>query len=83
MIYTFHESEEEDDGRRILIWQSEVLNRQGTYEHVFCDEAWFWASANGRWMIENEAQGLDRDYPGFRTLRFTPVDGNRNDCYVT
>ena len=81
--YNFHRAE---NGKpRTLVWQSDPINRRGTVEEVFCDEDWFWANPNGRWMLHNQRMHEDEYDPGFTTLRFTPThnDGNYNDCYVT
>lgn len=75
---------EGDKDRKGYVWESEPFNRQGSQETVFCRADWFWANPNGRWMLENEAAGLDDDYPGFRSLTSTPVrPGATNDRYIT
>lgn len=70
-----------DDYGRWLIWRSDPLSDQGSFEEVFCREDWFWANSNGRWMIQNHCP---EEVCGFRTLRFTPTYPNQTrDCFVS
>lgn len=88
MKYTFDhvDRSERGDLPAVLIWHSDPINHKGTVEVVHCDEDWFWAGVNQRWMLHNErTNSPDGGYnPGFRSYHQTPtMIGNYDDCYIT
>lgn len=85
MKYEFKRTEDAtcDPRERIYLWVSEEVDSRGTREYVYCRVDWFWASPNGRWMLENEARFWGWDRPGFQSYRARPTfPGAVNDVVI-
>jgi hypothetical protein len=81
--YEFKRAYDEGDGQRTYVWESEVLDKRGTRETVFCRADWFWARPVCRALLENEARGLLRDPPHFQSYRSRPTyPGAVNDVVI-
>lgn len=66
----------------VIVWHSDPVDSRGTVQVVWCHEDWFWASKNGRWMLENQRVADDPTFNSYR-MRPTPHDdGSYNDVYI-